>query len=200
MNADSLPDKTEWRRRLRAGLKSVSQTQKDADSASARDLLRRQPVWQNAQAILFYVPMGLELDLTPLLEEALKAGKVVALPRFIGETGTYQPFGVSDFGRDCARGKFGLAEPGAHCSAIPLKRLDLVLAPGVGFDVAGRRLGRGRGYYDRLLAEFAGAKCGVAFDQQVVARIPAERHDVTMNYILTPTRWLEITRHFAVES
>jgi len=65
--------------------------------------------------------------------------------------------------------------------------------PGLGFDLSGHRLGRGRGYYDRLLAGIAGVKCGVAFDPQVVAQIPAERHDVNMNFILTPTRWLEFS-------
>jgi 5-formyltetrahydrofolate cyclo-ligase len=69
----------------------------------------------------------------------------------------------------------------------------LVLAPGVGFDAAGGRLGRGRGFYDRLLAHISGIKCGVAFDPQLVERIPMERHDARMNCILTPTRWLEIS-------
>jgi 5-formyltetrahydrofolate cyclo-ligase len=200
MNVDFISDKAEWRRRLRAGLKDLSQARRDADSARARDLLRRQTVWQNARAILFYAPMAGELDLTPLLEEALQTGQGVALPRFVNETGTYQAFGVSDLRRDCAPGKFGIAEPGAHCPNISLKHLDLVLVPGLGFDLSGRRLGRGRGFYDRLLAGIAGAKCGIAFDQQVVGQIPAERHDVAMNYILTPTRWLETSKQISVES
>jgi 5-formyltetrahydrofolate cyclo-ligase len=134
------------------------------------------------------------LDLIPLLEEAVRAGKTAALPGFVSAEGTYQPFAVSDLKRDCVPGKFGIAEPAAHCPRMSLKRLDLVLAPGLGFDVSGRRLGRGRGFYDRLLAGIEGAKCGVAFDQQVVKRIPAERHDITMNFILTPTRWLEASK------
>jgi 5-formyltetrahydrofolate cyclo-ligase len=77
-------------------------------------------------------------------------------------------------------------------------RLDLVLVPGIGFDVSGRRLGRGQGFYDRLLAGIAGTKCGVAFDQQVVGQIPAEKHDASMNFILTPTRWLEAAKPISV--
>jgi 5-formyltetrahydrofolate cyclo-ligase len=200
MSLDSTFDKTDWRRRFRAGLKGLSQAQRDEASAMARDLLRLQTVWQQAGVILFYAATPGELDLSPLITEALQAGKRAALPGFVNETGTYQAFEISHLTRDCAPGKFGIAEPAAHCPPISLKRLDLVLAPGLGFDLSGRRLGRGQGFYDRLLAGIAGAKCGVAFDLQVVAQIPAAGHDVSMNYILTPTRWLEIPKEVAVQS
>jgi 5-formyltetrahydrofolate cyclo-ligase len=67
----------------------------------------------------------------------------------------------------------------------------LVLVPGVAFDSHGRRLGRGKGFYDQLLAFVRGTKCGVAFDEQIVPEIPIEPHDVRLNCILTPTRWIE---------
>jgi 5-formyltetrahydrofolate cyclo-ligase len=164
-----------------------------------RELLRRQTAWQRAQGVLLYAATAGELDLSPLLEEALQSGKVLALPRFDNETGTYQAVEVSNHREDCSPGKFGILEPGAHCRPMSIKRLDLVLAPGLGFDLSGRRLGRGQGFYDRLLAGIAGAKCGVAFDQQVVGHLPAQRHDVSMNFILTPTRWLEVSRKNAVK-
>jgi 5-formyltetrahydrofolate cyclo-ligase len=133
------------------------------------------------------------VNLSPLIDAALKAEKVVLLPRFVAAKGTYEAVCVSHFERDCAPGKFGIAEPKAHCEAFPLKNLDLALAPGLGFDLAGHRLGRGQGFYDRLLAQIAGAKCGVAFDSQIMGEIPAEGHDIHMNFILTPTRWLKIS-------
>jgi 5-formyltetrahydrofolate cyclo-ligase len=199
MRLDSNSEKPEWRGRMRAALKGLSQAERDEASARARDLLRRQTAWQRAQAILLYAATPGELDLSPLLEEALQAGKAVALPRFVSETGTYQAVEVSHYKEDCSPGKFGILEPGAHCQPISLKRLDLVLAPGLGFDLSGRRLGRGQGFYDRLLDGIAGAKCGVAFDQQVVGHLPAQRHDVSMNFILTPTRWLDLSRQNAVQ-
>jgi 5-formyltetrahydrofolate cyclo-ligase len=199
MSLASNTEKQEWRRRFRAFLKDVSLAKREEASARARDLLRRQAAWQRAQAILFYAPMKGELDLAPLLEEALRAGKAVALPRFLVETGTYQAVEISDYRAHCAPGKFGILEPRDPCRAMPLKRLDLALAPGLGFDESGRRLGRGQGYYDRLLAEIIGAKCGVAFDEQVVGQLPAQEHDVSMNFILTPTRWLEVSTQIAVQ-
>ncbi|MEY2466031.1 MAG: 5-formyltetrahydrofolate cyclo-ligase, partial [Verrucomicrobiota bacterium] len=73
----------------------------------------------------------------------------------------------------------------------PIKPLDLILVPGVAFELHGRRLGRGKGFYDRLLADMRGTTCGVAFDEQIVAEIPVEPHDVHLDYLLTPTRWIE---------
>jgi 5-formyltetrahydrofolate cyclo-ligase len=85
-------------------------------------------------------------------------------------------------------GKFGVSEPLAECEPIPLDRFDLVLVPGVAFDVGGNRLGRGRGFYDRILAAASGVKCGVAYDFQLLDKIPAEAHDARVNFIFTPRR------------
>ena len=65
---------------------------------------------------------------------------------------------------------------------------DLILVPGVAFDLSGHRLGRGKGFYDRLLANARGVKCGVAFDEQIVKAVAAGTHDIRMDFILTPTR------------
>jgi 5-formyltetrahydrofolate cyclo-ligase len=62
----------------------------------------------------------------------------------------------------------------------------------VAFDLHGHRLGRGKGYYDRLLTAVRGTACGVAFDQQLVPEIPIGPHDVRMNCLLTPTRWIAL--------
>ncbi|MGA2176633.1 MAG: 5-formyltetrahydrofolate cyclo-ligase [Verrucomicrobiota bacterium] len=185
--------KADLRRSLRAAIDRLGAAERAAASAQARNLLRRQPVWTSAQAILFYAPIAGEIDLTLLLEEAVAAGKAVALPGFVARTGTYDAFQISHLGRDCVPGKLGISEPSPSCPAFPLNRLDLALVPGLGFDLSGHRLGRGRGFYDRLLAGLAGTKCGVAFDPQIVARVPAETHDIRMNFILTPTRWLAVS-------
>jgi 5-formyltetrahydrofolate cyclo-ligase len=63
------------------------------------------------------------------------------------------------------------------------------MVPGIGFSLNGCRLGRGKGYFDRLLSGVSGWKCGVAFDWQVTVEIPAEEHDIRLNSIVTPTRW-----------
>jgi 5-formyltetrahydrofolate cyclo-ligase len=194
MSSEAIRAKAALRHELRLVLKRHPEAAMREASEKAAAQLCRQAIWNEARSILFYSPIAGELDLTPLMESALESGRGVMLPRFVAETGTYEAARVSHPKRDCAPGKFGVAEPGPQCAAWPLKSLDLALVPGLGFDLAGRRLGRGRGFYDRLLAQIAGAKCGVAFDQQIVGEIPAEDHDIRMSFILTPTRWLSISK------
>jgi 5-formyltetrahydrofolate cyclo-ligase len=79
------------------------------------------------------------------------------------------------------------------CAEIPFGKFDLVLVPGVAFDLRGCRLGRGRGFYDRLLTEVHGIKCGVAFDEQIAGEIPVGTLDVPMDFILTATRCVKVT-------
>jgi 5-formyltetrahydrofolate cyclo-ligase len=155
-------------------------------------LLGQQAVWKQAQSILFYAPIGHELDLWPLLIEALAIGKTVALPSFNTETNFYTACQIREPARDLKLGKFGIREPAEHCSLMAIYRLDLVLVPGIAFDLHGHRLGRGKGFYDLLLTLVRGTTCGVAFDEQIVSEIPVESHDISVNCILTPTRWIEL--------
>src|SRR5688572_21363553 len=189
--------KSAIRSRVRALLAQVSSEEAAAASSRACALLRAQPIWGEAKSVLFYAPLALELDLSPLMTEALAGGKTVALPRFVAETDCYAAFQVSDPVRGLVRGNFGILEPLPQALSVPLNQLDLALVPGIAFDLGGRRLGRGKGFYDRLLSAVPGGKCGVSFDQQVVSEIPVESHDILMNFILTPTRWLLFSRSAA---
>jgi 5-formyltetrahydrofolate cyclo-ligase len=94
---------------------------------------------------------------------------------------------VTDIHVEILSGQFGIREPAPTCVEIPLADLDLVLVPGVAFDASGHRLGRGKGYYDRLLEHFAGKKIGIAFDEQMVGAVPTEKNDGRMDVIVTPT-------------
>jgi 5-formyltetrahydrofolate cyclo-ligase len=88
-------------------------------------------------------------------------------------------------------GHFGLREPRSHCARVASGELDLILVPGVAFDLAGHRLGRGKGYYDQLLGVLCSTTCGVAFEEQIVAEVPVGPHDVGLDYILTPSLFVE---------
>ena len=179
------------REQIRAWLKNLPATARGAASATLRARLREQPVWSEARSILFFAPLPGEPDLWPLLNEAIVAGKTVALPAFVPGTTTYSARQIITPMRDLTCGKFGIREPLPSCRVVPLNRLDLMLVPGVAFDARGGRLGRGQGFYDRLLTGGRGTKCGVAFDEQIVDAVPVGPQDIPLNCILTPTRWIE---------
>jgi len=192
METDIRKAKRELRRAAGESVRQLSAAERAVASVKAMALLEKQPLWRQAESILFYAPMTGELDVWPMLEAALAAGKTAGLPRFDGDAQCYVACRIRDLASDVEMGRFGIREPVAQCAGDALKRLDLILVPGVAFDLHGRRLGRGKGYYDHLLAAVSGTACAVAFDEQIVDAVPVESHDVVLNCILTPTRWIEL--------
>jgi 5-formyltetrahydrofolate cyclo-ligase len=187
--------KSELRQLARTRLSLFTPEQRRVLSTAAVAQLLALPEFQRAQRILGYLPLKDELDLSPALETALQSGKTVALPRYIPEQDAYCAALVTENFASLSPGAFGILEPSAAAAIMPLNQLDFVLVPGVAFDPSGRRLGRGKGFYDRLLANVNSAdciKCGIAVDEQIVIGIPAEPHDISVNLIVTPTRCLSL--------
>ena len=184
-------EKQSMRKQVCAAVAQMESGERVAASARACALLEAQAQWRTAQWVMFFAPLPEELDIWPLLTVALSAAKKVALPRFVAETKTYEARQVLDPKLDLQVGYFGIREPCSHCAPLTSIRLDLILVPGVAFDSHGRRLGRGKGYYDQLLKGLRGTTCGVGFDQQIVGEIPVEPHDVRLDCILTPGHWIK---------
>jgi 5-formyltetrahydrofolate cyclo-ligase len=186
MNADKHGLKSELRQKIRAALEKISPAVRAVESIELCDRLEMQ--LRSAHTILFFAPLPDELDVWPLLEKFLAAGKICALPGFDSATQNYSARRVVHLASDIAVGKFGVREPVSSCAEIPLASFDLVLVPGVAFDGHGHRLGRGKGFYDRILAAASGVKCGVAYDFQLLENIPMEPHDAPVDFLVTPTR------------
>ena len=185
--AAGLAAKAVLRAQVRENLKKLGATERTAATAAAGERLRGAALWQAARTMLFYAPLPDELDVWPLLEMAMALGKAVWLPRFDAAKQQYEVCRVHDLVRDTRVGRYGVREPVGEGPG--LNRLDLILVPGVAFDLDGWRLGRGKGYYDRLLATIAGPTCGVAFNEQIVKQVPVAPHDIRMDWLLTPTHW-----------
>ena len=192
MQTDIQAAKTALRKQVREALQRLSPAVRAAESIELCD--RLEPQLQSARTILFFAPLPGEPDIWPLLERLLPTQKICALPAFDSAVQTYSARRVQNLTTDLAAGKFGIREPSATCAEIPPAQVDLILVPAVAFDWHGRRLGRGRGFYDRLLVKAPGVKCGVAFDAQMVKEIPAETHDVRMDFIVTPGRLVKVPR------
>ncbi|HEY5043366.1 MAG TPA: 5-formyltetrahydrofolate cyclo-ligase [Verrucomicrobiae bacterium] len=178
--------KNQLRGKIRVALERISPAVRAVESVDLCDRLKVQ--LRSAHTILFFAPLPDELDVWPLLEELLAAEKIIALPFFDRDKNIYTARQISSAATDIVMGKFGVREPASTCVEIPLDRFDLVLVPGAAFDLGGNRLGRGKGFYDRLLAAASGVKCGVGYDGQLLEKIPAEPHDARVDFIFTPSR------------
>ncbi|HKW29157.1 MAG TPA: 5-formyltetrahydrofolate cyclo-ligase [Verrucomicrobiae bacterium] len=191
MAGSAANSKSQLRREIRNALQKMSPAVRITESIELCD--RLEPQLQSACTILFFAPLPDEPDIWPLLEKLLPTKKICALPAFDSATQNYSARRVQNLTADIATGKFGIREPSAGCPEISPDVLDLILVPGIAFDLRGHRLGRGRGFYDRLLAKGRGIKCGVAFDGQMVKELPAGTHDVRMDFVATPTRLVKVS-------
>ena len=148
------------------------------------------PSFAAARTILLTLPFRSEWDTLPLVRATLASGKTVALPRVNRDTRMLVLHAINDPDEDVAPGYLGIPEPRPQCRVIAPDAVDWVLVPGVAFDAAGRRLGYGGGFYDRLLPLLAPGATRVAgvFDLQVIARVPSAPHDLAVGAIITETR------------
>ena len=152
--------------------------------------------YRNARVVLLTLPFRSEWDARLLARSAIAAGKTIAAPRVDASARMLRPSRIHDVDRDVEAGYRGIPEPRASCAAVPLDTIDWVLVPGVAFDAAGRRLGYGGGYYDRLLPLLppAAQRVAGAFEAQLIDRVPAAPHDVGVDCIVTERRMLDCAR------
>jgi 5-formyltetrahydrofolate cyclo-ligase len=177
------------RREARLAMEGLSLGQAAEDSQAVCRLILESTAWQEAGQAMLYMPISGEIDVKALIENGLETGKTIALPRFSVEKNGYGACAIANLG-DLVPGKFGIPEPSPGSQKMDTKQLDLAIVGGVAFDGLGGRLGRGGGFFDRLLADIPAKICGVCFDQQVYPDVPLERHDVKMDIIATPSGWL----------
>jgi len=142
------------------------------------------PEWQAAATIALYSPIHNEVATDLLLQEAFANGKCVVFPRVAD---SHLQFARVNPAEAMAPGAFGILEPAGE--SISLREINLLFVPGVAFDLAGHRLGYGKGYYDQSLADASNAtlRVGLAFSLQIVPQLPAEGHDVRMDLLITET-------------
>ncbi len=149
-----------------------------------------------AQEIAAYCAIFQEVNLKQAIAEYREQGKTVLLPRYNVAAGEYEMVEVENIDRDTVPGRFGIFEPRPEIPARPGSSLVgsrlAWLIPGVGFDLTGTRLGRGAGFYDRLLNAVSGLKIGVAYDWQIVDSLPSQEHDQKMNMIISEKRVLRM--------
>lgn len=175
-------EKSELRQLIRQQKRQFTQQQLGELSLSLCDALR-QRLSAVSTTIIAYWPLPDEPDIRPLLQEWVGEGRVVLLPCVVNDTEMVlrQFTGVTDL----REGAFHIMEPASLSSEQSEHSKQCAIIPGVAFDAAGHRLGRGRGYYDRFLAAHPSIyKIGVGYPFQLLERVPADVHDVLMDEIV----------------
>ncbi|MBL4591804.1 MAG: 5-formyltetrahydrofolate cyclo-ligase [Phycisphaerales bacterium] len=173
------------RKSSKAALSAMSEDDRRTHSARICALIEQLDEYKQASTILVYAALGTEVDLDGLMVSALESGKRVCVPRVDWDAGTMVPTAIMNLDTDLVVGRYGVRSPGGNCERIPVSGLEMVVVPGLAFDCDGGRLGRGKGFYDRLLV--GGALCplvGVCFSCQVVGRVPMEAHDRVMDRVV----------------
>lgn len=179
--------KARLRKDLRKKCNALTGAQKLEQSRKVAEKLIRHPRFLKSRKILVYVSLPSEIDTLLLLKEILKQKKQLCVPRIDDAAKKLWILEVRDM-KELQPGSYGVLEPPMEKSRIVKEEeLDLIIVPGLGFDNRGARVGRGMGYFDRLLAGTPKAfKIGLAFKCQMMDEIPVDEHDVLMNEVVFP--------------
>lgn len=143
--------------------------------------IRTMPVWQQAQHILCYWSLPDELPTHESVNQWLDAGKNIYLPRVNGDDLEIVPYHGAQSLDD--KNKFHIGEPVGE--AVDASCLELIIVPAVALDAQRNRLGRGKGFYDRLLSSTSCPTIGVVCDFQLVEEVPVEPHDRPLDCVVT---------------
>ena len=156
--------------------------------------LTRLPCYQAAEYIMLYMAMQDEVQLDDLIAMVLKDSKKAVIPLVTG-AGLMEAVELSDMA-DLVPDKYGIKTVSEEKRRlIAPDKIDLIIVPGVAFDKAGHRLGMGGGFYDRFMLRASRAvRAALAYDCQLLAAVPAEVHDLTVDYIITEKQNIALTK------
>lgn len=145
----------------------------------------------NSQNIMFYVATRSEVQTEEMIKTSMKMGKNIFVPIILTECYNLAPSRIFDFDIELKKGKKGILEPKKeYYRLFPSENIDLIIVPGIAFDLSGNRIGRGFGYYDNFLRKVrSSAKIvALAFEMQIVKKIPNDKNDIPVHKIITEKR------------
>lgn len=160
----------------------LSEEEKMQAASQVFDLLEKTAAFIMADRILMYHSLPDELQTHAFLKK-WNSRKQFFLPRVNGVNLDILPYDESRL----ELGAFHIEEPSGN-DTVDADSIELIIVPAVAYDRSGNRLGRGKGFYDRLLQESKATKIGVAYEFQIYDELPVEPHDVPVDFVITQTR------------
>ena len=174
-------DKKELRRAIRERKRAMTEEEIVSRSAKLGALFTQSDAYKNAKTIYGYLPYNQEVRTVPMLEQALKDGKKVAVPKVYGDE---MKFLYLDDLTKVSKGYAGIPEPIAD-EPVADDETALVLMPGLAFDPAGHRIGYGGGFYDKFLAaEPNHPTLALCYEFQMLPELHTEEHDIPVDTVL----------------
>lgn len=159
--------------------------------------IKKLEAYQNAKVVMFYVSYGSEVVTDTMINEVLSDGKDVVVPVIQNPgDGIMTAIRITHL-EDCYEAVYGIRQPEFNENEIVDKQdVDLIFVPGIVFDSYGYRIGYGKGYYDRWLAGTDISKrIGLAYEVQLIDKIPSGKYDLPVGMVLTEKRLIEVTRN-----
>ncbi|MCW9049387.1 MAG: 5-formyltetrahydrofolate cyclo-ligase [Deltaproteobacteria bacterium] len=180
--------KAEIRQKILAKRKLLDPLRYQELSLLAQQSLICSDCFRLAAKVALYSPINKEVETGTIFSAAVKLGKQVFYPKVVEDHLQFKE--VNSLG-DLLPGTYAIPEPGAGRS-IGIEDLDLIVVPGVAFDLFGNRLGYGRGFYDRFLVEGTrkNVSVGLCFEFQLWDLLPAEVHDLRLMYLATEAKFI----------
>ena len=174
-------DKTALRREIREKKKAMSMEEIETRSARLGELFAQTDAYKNAETIYGYMPYNQEVRTVPILEQAIRDGKRVAVPKVYGDI---MKFIYLEDLTQVEKSDMGIPEPVAD-EPVAEDQTALVLMPGLAFDKEGHRIGYGGGFYDKfLMAEPNHPTVALCYDFQMYAHLDTEEFDIPVDLVL----------------
>ena len=185
---DKLDEKKILREKVLEKMDELTQSEKDLAAERVTEALLLLESVERSTSIMIYAARSDEVDTFELVDTFLKQRKSVWLPWCSEDSQAITPVRITSR-EDLARGAFGILSPPEPADkSIPGHfNPDVVVVPGVAFDIKGNRLGRGFGYYDRFLSTLSPSveTIGLAFECQMISVIPVSETDVPLHRVLS---------------
>ena len=182
--------KSEIRKKVLGLRKAMKKEEVNSLSAVMQNKFLESDIYKNAKCMMLYMPLGNEADTLKIINSAFKDGKKIVLPVTNQESGIITPC-YADENTEFITGGFSVSEP-KNAEIADFSDIELVVVPGVAFDKKGKRIGFGKGCYDRFLNNTKATKVGFCYSFQLVDEIPSEMHDVSMDYIISENGIIEV--------
>jgi len=172
--------KKEMRKRLIEMRSAIPAQYRASKSGRICSAVLSSDIYRESGTLYGFVPYREEVDVWPLLMEAIRDGKKVAVPRIDGDDMNFYYISGEE---DLETGFKGIREPKSYTEKADAK-MPLIIAPGVAFTKDGYRMGYGKGYYDKYLASHPSYVLGVCFEEQIMPEIPLSETDYRLNGIV----------------